>query len=85
VIHLNLYLEGDSVWPELKTLMEQGQILRVREMSIAALSGGMVSGKPSVAFRLDLEDGRIAVAETSLALLLTAADVLKARYGGTHE
>jgi hypothetical protein len=41
----------------------------------------MKGGAPSVAFRIDLEDGRTVIAETSLKLLLTASDLFKARYG----
>jgi hypothetical protein len=41
----------------------------------------MVSGKPSIAIRLDLDDGSSVVAETSLALFLMAADAFKAKYG----
>jgi hypothetical protein len=50
-------------------------------IEIGGLSGGMESGKPSVAFCFLLPDGRPVVAETSLALFLTAADVLRARHG----
>jgi hypothetical protein len=39
------------------------------------------SGKPSVALGFELPDGRWVLAETSLALFLTAAEALRARYG----
>ena len=47
----------------------------------------MASGKASVAFRFELPDGTAVIAETSLALLTTAADALRAiaeadRYDG---
>jgi hypothetical protein len=48
---------------------------------VAGLDDGMTSGKPSVAFGIVLPDGRWVFAETSLRLFLTAADVLKARFG----
>jgi hypothetical protein len=41
----------------------------------------MVSGAPSVAFCFKLGEREVVLAETSLALFLTAADALKARYG----
>lgn len=50
-------------------------------IEVGALAGGMVSGKPSVAFAFRLPDGKVVVAETSLALLLSTGDALKARYG----
>lgn len=52
-----------------------------KPIQVTGLDGGMVSGNPSVAIRLDLPDGKTVIAETSLALFLTAADALKSRYG----
>lgn len=51
------------------------------EIEIGGLDGGMSSGKPSVAFCFGLPSGEVVLAETSMALFLTAADALKARYG----
>lgn len=48
---------------------------------IGALERGTEAGKPSVAFLFKLPDGRHVLAETTLALLLTATDSLKARFG----
>jgi hypothetical protein len=75
MIALNLDLDGDGVWGDLK------EIIEADNLSIAALQGGMVSGAPSVAIRIDVEPGVAIVAQTSLVLFLTAADALKARYG----
>lgn len=50
-------------------------------LEVGALPNGMTSGKPSVAFCFPLPDGRVVVAETSLALFLSTADVTRARYG----
>lgn len=50
-------------------------------IELGALPHGMASGAASVAFCFELPDGKIVIAETSLALLLTAADALKARFG----
>jgi hypothetical protein len=49
--------------------------------TIAALPRGMASGKPSVAIHFELPNGEGVVFETSLQLLLSAADALKARHG----
>lgn len=51
-------------------------------MRITALEGGMQSGKPSVVIGMFLpHGGGCVIGETSLALFLSAADALKARYG----
>lgn len=50
-------------------------------IQIAAVEGGMQSGAPSVAIRIDLPDGRIVVAETSLRLFQMAAAALLGRFG----
>lgn len=50
-------------------------------IQIGALEAGMVSGAPSVAIRIDLPDGRIVVAETSLRLFQMANAALLGRFG----
>ncbi len=57
------------------------KIIRAIGLEVAALQGGTKGGPPSVAFRIDLEDGHTVIAETSLKLLLTASDLFRARYG----
>lgn len=47
---------------------------------LAGLSQGMTSGKPSVAIGIELPDGRVVIAQTSMRLLLAAAKALEARY-----
>jgi len=47
---------------------------------VAALEKGMQSGEPSVAFGFEIGDGKVVLAETSLALFLAAADALRARF-----
>lgn len=76
---MNIILE-EPAWPE---LLDPGRkvVHTKTAIGVAALTGGMTSGKPSVAFRIDLPDGTTVIAETSLALFLTAADALKAKYG----
>ena len=83
---MNINLEGDGVWPDLAEKAAAGQFVSVKDtIGVACLPHGMLSGKPAVAFRLDLEDGTTVVAETSLALFLTAADAYKAKYGDPRE
>lgn len=50
-------------------------------IQIAAMIGGMSGGAPSVAIRIDLPDGRIVVAETSLRLFQMANAALLGRFG----
>lgn len=76
---INVVLQ-EPAWPELakpgaKVVHTQSPI------GVTGLAGGMQSGAPSVALRVDLPDGTAVIAETSLALFLTAADALKAKYG----
>lgn len=78
---IDLTLDGDGAWPELKDRAERGGILHVSEIRMAARSRAIASGKPSVTFRLDLEDGTVIMAESSLAALLTAMDAIVARHG----
>lgn len=79
MIALNIILDGDNCWPDLR----QGKKMHHLKggFAVAGLWSGMTSGEPSVAFRMDLDDGSVVVAETSLALFLSAADVLKSKYG----
>lgn len=77
VLHINL---DEPAWPELANMREK-IISTTEPIGVTGLHGGMESGLPSVALRIDLPDGRVVIAETSLALFLTAADALKARFG----
>lgn len=77
-------LEGDGAWPDLVEKMQAGKVIHIgngSHIEVAALSGGMTSGRPSVMFRIDLPDGRTVMAETSMRLFLTAARAFEARYG----
>lgn len=80
-------LDGDNAWPDL-----QKKIDRVIHLSndlppieVAVLDGGMTSGLPSVAFRIELPDGHTVIAETSARLFCSAARVIMANYPGLFE
>lgn len=49
-------------------------------LTIGGMSNGTEAGKPVVIIGVDLGE-RVLVAQTTLALFLTAADALRARYG----
>lgn len=74
---LHIILDGDGAWPDLK----DKRCKQARDISISGLPAGMSSGRPSVTIRMDMPDGQTVLGETSLRLLLTAADALKAKYG----
>lgn len=77
---LQIHIEGDGCWKDLEA--KRDQIIHVTDgMEIAALSGGMESGRPSISLRIDLPDGRVVIAELSMRLFLTAARAFAARYG----
>ena len=80
---LNIVLQ-EPAWPELREAGARDHHT-TKAIGVTGLVGGMASGKPSVAFRIDLDDGSSVIAETSLALFLTAADAMKARYGDPRE
>jgi hypothetical protein len=77
MIPLEIILDGDNCWPDLK---EKGY-LQGELRAIAALPKGTESGKPTVTVRVELSDGTVILAETTLTLLLSAADAFKARHG----
>jgi hypothetical protein len=81
MIALTVKLDGDGAWPDLGAKTERGLVAEASAIEMVGLDRGMVSGDPSVTMRLDLPDGRVTIAQTSLALLLTVTDALKARYG----
>ena len=81
MIALTLKMEGDGAWPDMSEKLAEGKVLRSESIEMAVLKGGMASGKPSVAIRIDLDDDSVVFAETSLALFLSAADAFKAKYG----
>jgi hypothetical protein len=49
-------------------------------ITVAALAGGMESGKPSIAFVFELPSGETVLAETSMTLFQTAAKAFAAKF-----
>lgn len=64
---LNVVINGENCWPELKDNFIQGEWV-----GIARLPQGTASGRPTVVVRLELPDGRTVLAQTTLALLSQA-------------
>ncbi len=78
---LEIRLEGDVSFPEYKEHVKEGKIISVSHIKLTALTAGMSSNKTSVALFIDLPDGKVVFAETSLRLFLIAARMLQAKYG----
>ena len=80
MIPLIIKLEGDAAWPDLK----DKEIIHLGNgappLQVAVLDGGLTSGRPSVALRVDLPDGKYVVAETSARLFCMAARAIMAKY-----
>jgi hypothetical protein len=69
---------GDGAWPDIVGRVDYHLGNDAKPIQIALLKAGMASGKPSVTIRIDLPDGKVVLAETSLALFLAAAEALAA-------
>jgi hypothetical protein len=79
--HISISPDAEGAWPEFRNK----SILHVQDFKIGGLRGGMQSGKASVAIMFELPTGQVVFAETSLALFLTAADALKAKWGDPRQ
>jgi hypothetical protein len=77
-IHVNF--EGDGAWPDLQGPDAPELIHILSDWHLAVLENGMASGLPSLALRFDLPDGRVMIAETSLAVWAAATAALRGRY-----
>lgn len=77
MIGMSVILNGDGAWPDLPT---GDKLISMELGDLAVLNKGTTSGKPSVAFRLDLPDGRTVVAQTTARLLVSAARMIEAKY-----
>lgn len=75
---LDIILDGEGM---VRDVAREKLVHVTAPLKVGALAGGMASGAPSIAIAVPLPDGRTVVAETSLALFLSAADAFRARYG----
>lgn len=80
MIVMNINFNGDNAWPEIrdKTIIHLGT--GAPPIQVAVLDGGLRSGRPSVAIRIDLPDGQHVIAETTARLFCTAARAIMAKY-----
>jgi hypothetical protein len=84
---LDIRCDGEGCWPDLRD--DPGVIALMGPdappIGVALLPGGMTSGRPSVAIRIALPDGRTVLTETSLALLDQAVAIFHASLAGRAE
>lgn len=66
LVHVAVHCNGEGCWPD--PMQRPESVIEARLTSVARLPHGMASGKSSVTIRIDLPDGRIVLAETSLAI-----------------
>ena len=74
---LILNLNGDGI---LKDFPREKVIEVNTPITVTCLEGGMQSGKPSVAFIIDLPDGRKVFAQTSMQLFVSTAEAMLVRF-----
>lgn len=77
MIGMSIKLDG-SGWPEIKE--EDTIIADGGSIQLSVLPGGMATGLPSVAIRIDLPDGKHLIAQTSARLFVGAAKAIEGRY-----
>jgi hypothetical protein len=68
---------GEGAFPELT----DGRVVHhvTSEIGLGTLEGGMGSGLPSVALKIDLPDGSSVLVETSARMFIQAAKLVQAR------
>jgi hypothetical protein len=75
---VSIFLQGDGCWPDLEEKRAAGLLTwstaGATPTGIARMPGGMASGLSSVAFRFDLEGGRVLVIEAPMRLVRAAID-----------
>ena len=74
---LDINLEGDGAFAEFKDRIKHKGVI----VGVATLDAGMTSGLPSIAFAIQLENGEMVFAETSVKMFLLAAAVVGGKYG----
>lgn len=74
---LSIILDADGMLAD----VDRDELVHAQLEAVGVLAGGTTGGMPSVMARIALPDGRTAFAETTLRLLLSAADAFVARHG----
>ncbi|GAH63716.1 unnamed protein product, partial [marine sediment metagenome] len=77
---IKLILDGDNAFSDLQGREESDIIHRTGPFTVAALVGGMKSGHPSLAIRIDLPDNKVLLQETSVAAWLAVARAIEVKF-----
>ncbi len=85
MIAMNIILDGDNAWPDLRDKDVIHLANGAPPIQVAILNAGMRSGRPSVAIRIDLPDGRVVVAETTARLFAMAGRAIQVKYPDLFE
>lgn len=80
MLGMSIILDGDEAWPDLRNKKFHHVGNGAKPIQVATLTGGLQSGRPSVAIRIDLDDGQIIVAETTARLFCSAAKAIMVKY-----
>lgn len=80
MVAMSINLNGDNAWPDLKNNPNLINVPEATPIAVAVLDGGMASGRPSVAFRIDLPDGKIILFQTSARLYCSLAKTIEAKH-----
>ncbi len=80
---LNVFVDDEHTdqWKKYQEQIKDRDLVKGEITTVGALPNGMTSGRTSVYVMVELEDGRVAFAETSLALFQMANGVFVGRYG----
>jgi hypothetical protein len=75
---LSLNLSGDGAWQDLA----DREVIHLQgvDIGVAVLDAGLASGRPSVAIRIDLPDGKTVIAETTARLFVSAGRMIVGRF-----
>lgn len=75
--HIDIITNGDGAWPDLRN---NPNLVEGTLEAVAFLDKGMVSGLPSVYYRIRLSDGKIVLAQTSGRITNSIAVALNAKF-----
>jgi hypothetical protein len=75
-----IILDGDGAWPDLKDCSPE-RLFTTDQAEVACLDGGMESGRPSIAMRFNLPDGKVLIYQTSVGQFQQVAAALRGKYG----
>lgn len=80
MIGMTIKLDGDNAWPDLKGKEIIHLANDAPPVEVAVLDGGLASGRPSVAIRINLPDGTPVIVETSARLFVSAARMISTKF-----